>query len=261
MSDNIVWPRLGFAGAPNDPSGRAPLEANPAADQSGANVYSQGVPASGFRAFSITPLTLQVNNIALAQTPSTSGNLTLTAGTGATATTIQYQGNTISVIDICGAQYDRGIQVVGASGTVSVTLTVTGYDQYFQKTTMTITGPTGATTVYGGKALRYIQSIAVSGGTTANISVGTADIFGFPIAVFTWDQLINSFFNQVGITSSTGFTAADTTSPATSSTGPVRGMYQLQSSASNGTRLYTAYIHESNTNANNMNTAYGVVPA
>lgn len=256
---NIVFPRLGFAGSPQDPSGRAPLQVS-TTDPSGANQYQQGVPIGGIQTISIAPLTLQTANIAALQTPSGAGNLTLTAGTGVVATTIQYQGNTISVLDICGAVYDRGIQVTGASGASAVSMTVTGYDQYFQKTTMTFTGPGSSATVFGTKALRYIQSISVAGGTTQNISVGTADIFGFPVAVFNWDQLVNIFFNQAGITSSTGFTAADTTAPS-ATTGPVRGMYKLQSSASNGTRLFTAYIHESNTNANNMNLAYGLVPA
>lgn len=252
--------RYGTAGGPysTDTSGRAPLESSKY-DPSG---YAPGVPVGAMRSFSIAPLTLQNNNIAASQTPTVAGKLTLTtAGTGITYSTITIGGVAINVLDITGGVWARGIQVTGGSGTTAQTVTVTGYDEYNQLTTNAFTGPAGATTVYSTKAWRYISSITIGAGTTGIIEVGTADIFGFPIAVFTWDQLINSFFNATGLTSSSGFTAADTTSPATSATNHVRGMYQLQSSSSNGTRLYTAYIHESEINAQNMNTAYGVIPA
>ena len=259
--------RLGMAGSPGllDASGRSPIETSKydfgtSSGPGGQNgLFAPGVPVAGLRYFSVVPLTLGAANVCALQTPTGAQALTLAAGTGVTAVTITPNGVNTSALDITGGNYSRGLQIVGQASVVAVTYTITGYDEYFQLTTCVVTGPTTGT-VYTKKCLRYITGIKVSGGTTAAISIGTSDVYGFPIAVNSFDQMVNLFYNQVGITATTGFVAADATSPATSATGHVRGTYALQT-ASNGTDVLTAHILLSETNAQNMNLAYGVIPA
>jgi hypothetical protein len=99
-----------------------------------------------------------------------------------------------------------------------------------------IAAPASATTVNGKKAFKYIASVVPQFTDAHNYSVGTTDIYGFPIrSDFFGDVAIN--YNATGITASTGYTAAVTTSPATTTTGDVRGTYALQSAADGSKRL------------------------
>jgi hypothetical protein len=66
--------------------------------------------------------------------------------------------------------------------------------------------------------------------------VNTTDIYGFPLrSDFFGDVAIN--YNATGITANTGYVAAVTTSPATTTTGDVRGTYAVQSAADGSKRL------------------------
>lgn len=112
---------------------------------------------------------------------------------------------------------------------------VVGYDVYGQIMHESITHAGSNTTKNGVKAFRYILSVTSSGFTdTQSYSIGTSDIFGFNLRADRFSQVgINQA--ATGITATTGFLAAVTTSPATAITGDVRGTYALQT-ASDGTR-------------------------
>ena len=140
------------------------------------------------------------------------------------------------------AMCSRAISITSTTSQVAGNVfTVVGADVYGTSMTETITtSGTSATTTNGVKAWKYIQSVTPSKTDgTGSYSVGTQDIVGFPIRSdnFTpvvgteWD--VSVYFNSAGIASSTGYTAAVTTTP-TASTGDVRGTYALQT-ASNGT--------------------------
>jgi len=250
---HIPFLRYGFAGSPDlDSSKRAPIElASGNASQYEPSGPGPGVIASPLRVTSFAPPTIVADNIAASQIMN--GTVTLTAGTSATSATLY--GNT--VIDITGsALYDRAIKVTGAGSGTAVTFTITGYDMYNQLQTETFTGPTTGT-VTSGKTYRYIRSISTSGTTTSAFTIGTADVFGFPVLVSNFDQVL-IYWNSALITATTGFTAADTTSPATTTTGAVRGKYAVQSAA-DGTKRLVTWINIAD--PNNMNNAYGVVPA
>jgi hypothetical protein len=111
----------------------------------------------------------------------------------------------------------------GASGTTAVL--VTGYDIYGQLMTEKITAaaaPGGA----GLKAWKYIQSITVAAaatsGTPQNISVGIGNEVGMNFRSDRWEYS-DIFYNGGFAFNSTGWTAAVTT-PATNTSGDVRGM-------------------------------------
>lgn len=124
----------------------------------------------------------------------------------------------------------RAVSVTAAAGATGGVVKVSGYDVYGQAMTENITS-VAASTVNGKKAFKFVVSaVAQFTDATHNYSLGTTDIFGFNVlaAKFGYSGI---YFNSTLITASTGFVAPDTTSPATSSTGDVRGTYATQSAS------------------------------
>ena len=136
------------------------------------------------------------------------------------------------------AMVARAVSVTGSASATGGNITISGYDIYGVPMSEVIAAPASATTVNGKKAFKYISSVVPAFTDAHNYSVGTTDIYGFPIrSDFFGDVVIN--YNATGITANTGYVAAVTTSPATTTTGDVRGTYALQSAADASKRLLT----------------------
>lgn len=205
------------------------------------------------------PSTLQVNNIAASQTPGAAA-LTLVSTTGAgitvlaTAFTALPSLNVIPInalaieanpgYQIFGTRdrtgfYDhttflaRNLRVTSGGNDSGITFNVKGFDVYGYPMTENITGA-NAGIASGKKAFKWITSITPSAAVATTCSVGTGDVYGLPLRAdsFGYTYII---WNNTSITANTGFTAAVTTNPATSTTGDVRGTYAVQS-ASDGTK-------------------------
>jgi len=130
----------------------------------------------------------------------------------------------------------RAVSVTGSSSSTGGNITINGYDIYGVPMSEVIAAPAGASTVNGKKAFKYISSVVPAFTDAHNYSVGTTDIYGFPLRSDNFgDVAIN--YASAGITANTGYTAAVTTSPATNATGDVRGTYALQSAANGSNRL------------------------
>lgn len=206
----------------------------------GANTVSvpnggMGVgPMGRVYVYDIVPLTLQVNNVAASQTPGGAGAVTLTAGTGVTSSTSLpfAMGTTVLVLDV-----PRNLAYVSGSDISNRTFTASGWDVYGQPMTITTTGP-NATTVFSTKAIKYISGITISGAAAGAITIGTGDGFGLPYRLLTVNHVINVKWAAALAADAGTMTLADATSPATATTGDVRGTY-LPSSASNGSRRLT----------------------
>lgn len=128
----------------------------------------------------------------------------------------------------------RNVRITTAAGDTAV-YTVVGFDIYGYPQTEAITA-NGATTVSGKKAFKYIQSVTPVGTVGATASVGTGDVYGFPLLSETFaDVAIN--WNAGVIVASTGYLAGVATSPATATTGDVRGTYNVQSASDATKRL------------------------
>lgn len=241
FSDGI---RVGTAGTGTDTRNPPP--------QNLTYIKQAGVGTSPIAVFNVVPLTKQSNNIAAAQIVSGApATVTLTAGTGITTTTIN---NTSYYALDCA----RCLTISGVTGVTAIAFTINGLDDFQQAQTQTITGPSGAATVTTAKSFRYVQSITVSGNTTSNVSIGTSDTLGLPHRADSFSYLLSPNFNGTAITASTGFTAADTTSPATAATGDVRGTYALQSAADGTKRFVVAqFLPDTST----VDAVYGVKPA
>ncbi len=153
----------------------------------------------------------------------------------------------------------RAVQVTGVSGGAGGAFLVSGYDVYGYPMTETITAAAGVATNNGKKAFKFIASVVPQFTDAHNYSVGTTDIFGLPMRADTWDQAL-VWFNSALITASTGFVAADTTSPATATTGDPRGTYALQS-ASDGTKRLAIAVGPPQVPIATAAGLYGVTPA
>ncbi len=129
----------------------------------------------------------------------------------------------------------RGVSIsVTALASTSGTFAylVTGYDVWRAPMTELISAviaTTNLTTIYGRKAFKYISSVRSSlQATTASVTVGISDIFGLPIRA---DQIqhLTVYAGNTAVANNVGFVAAVSTtgSPATNTTGDVRGTLQL----------------------------------
>lgn len=130
----------------------------------------------------------------------------------------------------------RAVAVTAAAGATYTTATVSGYDIYGYPLVEAITISAGAQAL-GKKAFKYIKSVVLSGGsadTTHAYSVDTTDVFGLPLRSDSFADITLNYATSVtavtGITSATGYVSGDKTSPATATTGDVRGTYTNTSS-------------------------------
>jgi hypothetical protein len=219
------------------------------------------------------PSTISTTAIAAAQVPVAATPLTLVSSSGGgitvgTSITSAATGQTVSgLLAIDGAMapvsfgqsgggnfWDptkaiaRAVQITSVGNDSGGTVTVRGYDVYNYPMSETIT-LSNASVATGNKAFKYIQSITPAGTLSgSNVSVGQSDKIGFMLRVDRFQYIQIYWPDTTLISASTGFTAADTTNPATATTGDVRGTYSLQGSASNNTRrlIMTATVTVAN---------------
>lgn len=203
---------------------------------------SPGVELAAITSYVITPTTIVTTAVAAAQAVAGAGNLNLN-GTLATAGVVTFD-------------VPRAFQMVSANaGDTTQSVTVTGRDVYGVPMTETRT-LNGTTVVFGQKAFSVITQVAVSAATAGNVSMGNSDVFGLPIRALTRGFVMTAWDNAQ-VTTGT-FVGAVTTSPATATTGDVRGTY-VPPTASNGTRQLIATIIA--TNPNDLTATLGVTQA
>lgn len=200
----------------------------PASSGSTPSPMTQGVgPLGRVYIWDVVPLTLQANGLSTTATPGAAGNLTLTAGTGVTLR-VRPDGTNEYVLDT-----PRCVTVT-AAGANAATFTIYGYDLYGQAMSQLIAAPS-TSTVATTKAFKTVTRIAISAAAGSAITAGFNDKLGLPLRV-TDVGYVTSVKWAAALAADAGtFVAADTTSPATTSTTDVRGCY-TPSSAANGTR-------------------------
>lgn len=134
----------------------------------------------------------------------------------------------------------RAVSITAAASATGGHFVVSGYDIYGYPMSENINAAAGAATTNGKKAFKFITSVVPQFTDAHNYSVGTTDIFGLPLRASQFaDTLLH--WNDALLTANTGFVVADATSPATTTTGDVRGTYAVQS-ASDGTKKLVARI-------------------
>lgn len=238
---------------------------------------------TGIATISAVPATLAVANIAASQTPVAATPLTLVSATGAgitVAQTISRSDTNVLVTGLLaidgpsagkafgqgplgtgGSVYlwdpttliARAVRVVSAGNDSTATFVVRGFDIYWYPMVETITGA-NAGTATGKKAFKYISSITPAGTLSGSaVTVGTTDVIGLPLRADYFGEF-EANVSSAWITANTGYVAPDATSPATATTGDVRGTYLLQT-ASNGTVRVMLY---SSPSVNNISSATGL---
>lgn len=136
----------------------------------------------------------------------------------------------------CTALFDptqataRCLRVVSNSvSDTGFSVTVRGWDIYGVPMTETI-AVTANSTAYGKKAWKYVNTIALlhAGGATTvgTITLGTGDVFGINLKSDFFEYM-SIFWNGALQTANTGWLVADSTTPATATTGDTRGTVQL----------------------------------
>ena len=170
----------------------------------------------------------------------------------------------------------RGISITTGSSATGGTLLVSGYDTYGQPQSELINAAASSTTYYGLKTYRFIQSVVPTfsdSGANHTYAVGTSDVYGCNLRSDEYEWM-DVCWAGANMTSSTGWVTADQTSPATTTTGDVRGTIQVSAigggsgigtTDSNGSNrlsitmlLNTANI--SKCNPNNLTPIYGQTP-
>ena len=185
-------------------------------------------PVGRIYVWDTVPAATATNNLATSQTPAGSGSLTLTAGSGVTSV-IRSDGTTAYQLDC-----PRAVSVTQVAAGTSRTFTVTGYDYYGQNMSEAITSTAGST-VNGKKAFFQVTGITVNGATTTAVTVGNTSILGCPVRFTDRGYLDSVGWNNTLAEDAATTVVADSTSPATTTTGDVRGTI-LPSSACDGTK-------------------------
>lgn len=158
----------------------------------------------------------------------------------------------------------RNIRITSVGNDSGATFLLSGYDTYWYPVTEAITGA-NAGIASGKKAIKYLTAITYTGSLSgSNVSVGTGDVFGFPIrsdAYYSGNAGgdVQIAWNGAAITATTGYLAAVTTA-ATTTTGDVRGTYAVQS-ASDGTKRLVFTQSPSLANISSSTGLFGVAQA
>ena len=184
--------------------------------------------------------------------PNASTKTWTTADDGASPIDLATYRPTVSTIQVAGANVSVWVMDVprnvttgnaDAGTTAALTITVTGYDEYYEAMSEVISSPATATSVVadGLKAFKYVKSIAVysAADATANtLDVGFGDVLGLPVRC----DLKGDFIVYVdgAIDAATKVVADSAT--ATTTTGDVRGTWN-SSSALDSTKKYSVWIN------------------
>lgn len=188
----------------------------------GPGTIGRGVgPLGRVYIFDVVPATASATAVCAAQAIAAAGNATIN---GASAS------GGVATLDTA-----RAVNVDSSNaGDTTQTVTITGTDYWGQAQTETI-AMNGTTAVAGKKAFKTVTAVAVSAALAGNLTVGSTDVIGLPYRVTDAGYILRSGWAGALADDAGTFVAADTTSPATATTGDVRGTY-TPSSAANGSR-------------------------
>lgn len=167
----------------------------------------------------------------------------------------------------------RNVRVTSGGGGDSGTVTLVGADLYGYTQTEAITVVAGSV-ASGKKAFKFLVSATLSGGGTlsAGSSLGTGDVFGFPLRADSFGYVTVVWIASGGgvawgtaqttpFGTASAFTYADATTPATTTTGDVRGtIYVGTQQASDGSKRLQVFITPSVANQGTNAGLFGVTP-
>lgn len=205
----------------------------------------RGVPINPLVKFSLgAPLTLDANGLIVAATGAELPN----------AETINYAFPSAGTSPLDGANQtgtldvprNITIAVTHASSVVAMTVVVTGKDKYgdalVESIAIAATGTTQAGT--GKKAFKSVSNIALTAAgdsTTNTLDLGWGDVLGLPYRLEGKYDLLSFSADETAETITSTVVAAVATSPATATTGDVRGTID-PATACNGTVVFRGWM-------------------
>jgi hypothetical protein len=174
------------------------------------------------------------------------------------------QNGTIAALDPT-KQIARALSITGSASATGGAFLVNGFDMYGQPQSELVTAAAGAVTTNGKKGWKFVTAVTPQFTDAHNYSVGDTDIYEFPVRVIEF-PMATVGWNGAIVAASTGFTAADPTTPATSTTGSVRGTYAVQGASSNGTIALQMFVTPrvadlAAVTVGNLVSLFGVTPA
>jgi hypothetical protein len=191
-------------------------------------------PVGRIYVWDTVPAAKATNNLVTSTTPAAAGSLTLTAGSGVTAVTLN-SGSTAYQLDV-----PRAVSVTAAALATTRNFTVSGFDYYGQAMSEVIACSAGAT-VNGLKAFFQITGITVSGATSTAVTVGTSDVLGCPVRFNNKGYIARCGWNGTLAEDAATVVVADATT-ATTTTGDVRGTVVPSSACDGAKRLVVAVL-------------------
>lgn len=188
---------------------------------------------------SFVPATLDRDGVCAAQQLGAAGNLTLNGAL--------VSRGVATVAD--SGSYGRCVGVYSGSDLSTINFTVRGFDIYGVPMAETIAGPNNATTA-GLKAFWRVTSVYADAAVGSNVEVGTIDKFGLPMYLVSNVNIVRIGWDGTLADNAATVAAGVTTSPATATTGDVRGTIIQGGNAANGSRrLAVAFIPDLTSNA------------
>jgi hypothetical protein len=238
-------------------------------DFTNKSVGAPGVPVSPVYNYYVKPKAPTADALSAANTLAAAGYATLVAAPNTNVTGVSLvttaAGEIVYTLDV-----PRTLTITGAAGVTATNVTIYAYDEYGFPFVEDLAGPVGATTVTSKKAVSALRAVYFSAGTTANVSIGTSNVFGLPYRVPDASHVLKLTFNNIdymfgttnvpaatvytltnaAITAPVGaaFTYSDLTDPATAATGDVRGTFCPGTAAgflADGNRALLVSIYES----------------
>ncbi len=105
-----------------------------------------------------------------------------------------------------GGAAGRAVSLTSLSNLSAINFTIKGWDLYGAPMTVTMAGP-NINTVNSLKGFKWIGSVTPNGSNAGTVSVGTADIFSFPILARRFSQT-EVWYNEAGVTAGAGFVSS-----------------------------------------------------
>ena len=185
-------------------------------------------PKSSLVYVDFIPATLDRDGLCVSQTTGAAGNLTLTGA---------LTSGGVGILDSGVDSWGRCVGIYSGSDLSAITFTVTSYDIYGELVVENIAGPNNTTTA-GLKAVSRVLSVYANAAVGSAVEGGTIDKFGLPFRLGDLSQVVRVGWTQTLADNAATVAVGVTTSPATATTGDVRGTV-IPSSAANGTRRLT----------------------
>lgn len=233
------------------------------------HLYGIGAPAAAVADYLVKAATSTElpNTETVTYTPSTDGDSPLDGDASVVSVLPFGASETVSAWAVNdGAAFGRNLAAAVTATTVAaMTITISGYDYLRRAMTETLTISAGGTSksATGKKAWKWVTSVAITAAGNAEgntLNLGTGSVLGLPVRLEKLGHMMNANLGgvqeRISTTAASGVcavVAADSTDPATATTGDVRGTITFNGTLDGSAEAFVLY------HVSGRNTAEGLV--